>query len=575
MLTITNQSGTEVDRAQGTYYGLTGSSSGTGTGQEFDIIVDANKFTTVVINKGGSGHVIGDTITIADALLGSGGGAALTFDIATIGDATQFTVTGEGFGAVLASANVNNGGVYEVRLTNPSSNLGGDGFVTATNTGQAGNATQITLSNTDSSLSAAYVGMAIWIVSGTGAGQYGYIDTYNSGTKIATIKKSSDDSAGWDHVSGAAIEALLDDTTEYLIEPRVTFTAPPSGLYADTTKARARVSDEKIVEIRIWDSGNGYSSAPTMTVTDPNNTVEVPHLVRIGDGVLGQPTWTNRGTNFTTAQAEVAGDGYADSYQPGSVIVASNMTAIPQAGSNIEIAGIPGTFFKLVAVRNLSGAGPYRATLQLSPEISITDAPEHNEGLEMRIRYSQVRLTGHDFLDIGTGNFANTNYPGVPLIDPDSTKETNDFGGGRVFYTSTDQDGNFRVGELFSVEQATGVATLDADAFNISGLQELQLGALSLGGTAATITEFSTDGTFTANSDNIVPTQKAIKTYIQSQIGGGAGELNVNQLTAGNIRINSDTITNTSGSAINITTNVNFTGGIDGDPVALNYFLLS
>ena len=128
---------------------------------------------------------------------------------------------------------------------------------------------------------------------------------------------------------------------------------------------------------------------------------------------------------------------------------------------------------------------------------------------------------------------------------------------------------------MFSIEQATGIATIDADAFNLSGLQELQLGAISLGGTAATITEFSTDGTFTADSDNIVPTQKAIKTYIQSQIGGGSGELNVNQITAGQVRINSDTITHTTGGTINITVNTNFTGGIDGDPVALNYFLLS
>ena len=575
LLTIENQSGTDSSRAEGTYVGVTGATSASGTGQEFDIIVDSNGFTSVVINKGGSGFVVGETVTIADSLLGSGGAANLTFDVATIGDATEFTVTGEGFGADIASVNVNDGGVFEVRLTDPSSNLGGDGFVDATNTGQTGSATQITLSNTDISLSAAYVGMAIFIKAGTGAGQYGYIDTYNSGTKIATIKKCSDDSAGWDHVTGAAIETLLNDTTEYLIEPRITFSGGGVTAYADIAKARARVSDEKIVEIRIWDSGNGYTSAPTMTVTDPNNTVEVPHLVRIGDGVLGQPTWTDRGTNFTTAQSEVTGDGYADLYQPGNVIAAEGLTAVPQAGSNVEIAGIPGTFFKLVAVRDLSGTGPYRATLQLSPEISITDAPEHSEGLQMRIRYSQVRLTGHDFLDIGTGNFANTNYPGVPLIDPDPDKETNDFNGGRVFYTSTDQDGNFRVGELFSVEQATGVATLDADAFNISGLQELQLGALSLGGTNATITEFSTDGTFTANSDNIVPTQKAIKTYIQSQIGGGAGELNVNQLTAGNIRISGDTITNTAETAINITTNVNFTGGVTGDPVALNYFLLS
>ena len=45
--------------------------------------------------------------------------------------------------------------------------------------------------------------------------------------------------------------------------------------------------------------------------------------------------------------------------------------------------------------------------------------------------------------------------------------ETREGGGGRVFFTSTDQDGNFRVGGLFNVEQSTGVATLDADAFNI------------------------------------------------------------------------------------------------------------
>ena len=102
-----------------------------------------------------------------------------------------------------------------------------------------------------------------------------------------------------------------------------------------------------------------------------------------------------------------------------------------------------------------------------------------------------------------------------------------------MFYTSTDQDGNFRVGGLFNVEQATGIATLNVEAFNISGLNELQLGSVALGGNGAVISEFSTDGTFSADSDNIVPTQKAIKTYITSQIGGGVATLNVNSVTAG------------------------------------------
>ena len=573
ILTIANVSNADGDRVKGTYYGISGSSSGAGTGQEFDIIVDDFGVANVIVKKGGAGHVVADTITIADSLIGNGGGEDLTFDVDTIGDATRFVITGEGFNAVVDNAVTNDGAVYEVRLTEPNDDFGGDGFISTENVAQTGNTTQITLSNTDQRINSQYVGMAIYLTSGVGAGQYGYIDTYNSGTKVATIKKMSDDSAGWDHVIGSTIEPALNDTTNYSIEPRITFASPPSGLYADTAKGRAIVADGKIIAVPIWDPGNGYVAAPGMTVTDPNNLVELPHDVRIGDGVLTQPTWTNRGTAMVTASAEVFGDGFMDRYSPGTLIRTTNLTSAPKPGSNITFASLPGQYFKLVAVRDLIGTGPFSAQLQLSPELSITDAPDHDTDIEMRIRYSQVRLTGHDFLDIGTGNFADTNYPGIPVnpINPDN--ETVQGGGGRVFYTTTDQDGNFRVGGLFNVEQSTGIATLNADAFNISGLQELTLGELALGGNGATITEFSVDGTFTANSDNIVPTQKAIKTYIASQIGGGAGELNVNSVTAGSILISGQEITTTTGAQINILQKVNYTGGISGSPVAMNYFL--
>ena len=574
LITITNNSAADGDRTTGTYYNVTGASSGSGIGQSFDIVVDEFGLPTVIINKGGSGHVIADVITIADSLLGGGGAEAYTFDVATIGDATQFTVTGEGFGAAVDNAVVANGGVTEVRLTDPSDNKGGTGYLDAQNVAQAGTATQITLSNTDGRLSSQYVGMAIYLTAGVGAGQYAYIDTYNNGTKVATVKKMSDDTAGWDHVTGLTILTGLNDTTNYSIEPRITFAAPTNNLYADTTKGRAIVSDGKITFITLWDPGTGYSSAPAMTVTDPNNTVEVPHTVRIGNGVLRQPTWTTRGSGFVTASAEIAqGDGFADLYQPGTLVRVTNLTAKPLPGSNIEFGDIPGNYYKLVNVRDLTGTGPYSAQLQLSPAITVTEAVEHDDDVTMRIRYSQVRLTGHDFLDIGTGNFADTNYPGIPVNPVNPETETVVGGGGRVFYTTTDQDGNFRVGGLFNVEQATGVATLNADAFNISGLQELSLGAVELGGTGATITEFSVDGTFTANSDNIVPTQKAIKTYISSQIGGGAGELNVNSITAGSVFITGQEITTTTEQQINILQKVNYTGGVSGSPVAMNYFL--
>ena len=310
-----------------------------------------------------------------------------------------------------------------------------------------------------------------------------------------------------------------------------------------------------------------------MTIVDPANTVEATVTVRTGDGALATPTFNARGTGFSTSTATVAGDGYKDQYQDGKFINVAALTAIPVAGSNVEF-NLDGTIYKLVTVTELLGSGPYTARLQISPAITIPAAPEHTDALEMRIRYSQVRLTGHDFLDIGTGNFADTNYPGTPSNVPLQASEAVEAGGGRVFYTSTDQDGNFRVGDLFSVEQATGSSTLNADAFNLAGLQELQLGSVSLGSSNTSISEFSTDGTFAANSDNIVPTQKAIKTYLEGQIGGGGSSLNVNKLTAGTVEISSNEITSTGNVPIDINTKVKFKGGVDGTPLALNFFLL-
>jgi hypothetical protein len=205
--------------------------------------------------------------------------------------------------------------------------------------------------------------------------------------------------------------------------------------------------------------------------------------------------------------------------------------------------------------------------------MEVINSPTDNTGITTRIRYSQVRLTGHDFLDIGTGNFTETNYPGLPTQVAIQANEAVDNNGGRVFYTSTDQDGNFRVGELFVIEQATGRATLNADAFNIAGLAELSLGNITLGGNSATITEFSTDPFLTANSDNVVATQRAIRSYIAAQIGGGGASLNVNSVVAGFVEIAGTRITTTTGGTIQMKANFDFQAGVRGYPVAWNYFL--
>jgi hypothetical protein len=343
-----------------------------------------------------------------------------------------------------------------------------------------------------------------------------------------------------------------------------------------TARARASVANGKIFSIRLLEPGSSYSSTPTITITDPNNIYEVPFTVRTGDGVLANPTFINRGTQYETASAEVLrGDGFADNFQPGSFVACRRLESRPVPGSNIVFANLPDRTFKLVNIVTFRGSldGSYTGFLQVSPALTVSEAPSHLDAASLRLRYSQVRLTGHDFLDIGTGSFIESNYPNTPLQDPIPANETVENNGGRVFFTATDQDGNFRVGDLFAIEQSTGIATLNADAFNISGLQELNLGNVTLGGGSATVTEFSTDPFFTADSDSIVPTQRAIKAFIASQIGGGGASLNVNSVTAGSIFISSNVITTVTGTPITMNATFEFRGGVTGLPLAFNYFL--
>ena len=119
-------------------------------------------------------------------------------------------------------------------------------------------------------------------------------------------------------------------------------------------------------------------------------------------------------------------------------------------------------------------------------------------------------LIQHNFGYIGAGKDV-TNDTGLAL----QAQEVNESNSGKIYYSSTDHLGNFRVGSQFKIDQATGTATLNADAFDLSGLTELQLGSIGAQ-IGATINEFSTDGTLSGNSDTAVPTEQAVKTYVDS-----------------------------------------------------------
>ena len=344
-------------------------------------------------------------------------------------------------------------------------------------------------------------------------------------------------------------------------------------------QGRIYLTSNRVSAIRVWEPGHGYTSVPTLTIFDPNNSTEASAIVRTENGVLATPTILNGGAGWVTTSTRItlSGDGFTDKYQVGNELIVDNATRIPGPGDNLRIASVDDYVYKLLTAEVISGTvGNYRLRLTVAKDIGSNESPEHGTGVLIRQKYSQVRLTGHDFLDIGLGNFTQTNYPDTlfpvgTILAPED--EIDEFDGGRVFYTSTDQDGNFRVGELFAVEQATGTVTISAEFFELQGLEEISLGGVTVGGSGVVIREFSTDPLFVADSNNIIPTQAAIKSYISRRISGGGSDAFTTTFTAGIIRIGPNLITTTTLDPITIDVPVKITGLVQGTLLAQALFL--
>jgi hypothetical protein len=345
---------------------------------------------------------------------------------------------------------------------------------------------------------------------------------------------------------------------------------------------RVTLSSGIIRSIKMWDPGSGYTEGPICTLVDPNNSTEAVIESRTGDGVLAQPSWLNRGLGYRTTSTTVtiSGNGYADVTPSGKFFVINDLDAYPGPGASLTIGSLP-DFYTLVAIEELGETDRgLAARIRVSPEIKVRDNLQHLTPITIRTRFSQCRISGHDFLDIGTGNFEETNYPELysGFYTPAPENEVVELNRGRVFYTSTDQSGNFRAGELFAVEQATGIVTISADFFDLGGLSELRLGGIRVGGTGAVVREFSTDPLFIADSNNIVPTQRAIRSYLAGRLSVGGSEIAVGSFIAGTILVGPDRFNNTAGLRIIVPVRADFdqaSSGISGSMLAQTLFYKS
>ena len=212
----------------------------------------------------------------------------------------------------------------------------------------------------------------------------------------------------WNAVAFGSVYSQIDDSTVGLATPVWVASAVNSQSFARVrtgTRALGRVDIASgiITRIKLFDPGSGYVEPTDVTIVDPVRTTAARVETRIGDGVLAQPSWINRGLGYRSSSTSVtiAGDGYADIIPTGKFVTIDGLSFYPGPGAQISFSGNT-TLYTVIATTELGDInqdGTLSARFRVAPDLKNRDKLEHGVQTTNQIRYSQVRMTGHDFLE--------------------------------------------------------------------------------------------------------------------------------------------------------------------------------
>ena len=326
-------------------------------------------------------------------------------------------------------------------------------------------------------------------------------------------------------LSGQQVLWVSTDTTVIQTSLAQAWTASTTLSFIGSTATAYALSDTtkgSITKLVITDPGCGYDTAPTVTIwpspvgISGNATVSVSLSGMVGTNVIKSANIKSSDiaritTGLTAATPYYYIFGYEgqmyriSKYVPPGIRSGFNDTSVTGgAWSEIEITPIQSQATSLTKEFWYSSTQPLYAGIQKNQTGSVT------------IQISTMRATGHDMLNVGTGGYASSKYPndlyGPPVYLPDAGKITKEIGKGRVYSVTTDQDGNFRVGKYFSVDQGRGTVTINAP-IALSGISKLSFKK------GVEVDNFSIDETMAGNSPRTVPTESAIVGYVSRRLG--------------------------------------------------------
>ena len=208
---------------------------------------------------------------------------------------------------------------------------------------------------------------------------------------------------------------------------------------------------QEVKKVKLTSGGSGYTSPPTVTIQAPGTSwgIQATAVATINNGSVTEITLISSGRGYTSTPT---------------------ITVTGSATASLEM--IPKYYSILKSTPISSGI----------TTITVDDNVPYAVGAGVTVPFykqSRILASSHSFEYVGTGVDPLNSLPqrgAVPIQD----NEIDDRNGGLTIFTSTDQTGQFRIGDGVIIDQQTG--TITGNFYSKSLFSQMTPFILALGG---------------------------------------------------------------------------------------------
>jgi len=208
---------------------------------------------------------------------------------------------------------------------------------------------------------------------------------------------------------------------------------------------------QEVQKINVTDGGSGYTSPPTVTIAAPGTAwgIQATAVATIKNGIVDEIELVSSGRGYTsTPTITVTGSATASVTMKQKYYSIKNSTPLTSGITTITV----------------DDNVPYAVGVG-------TTVPFHKQ--------SRIIASSHSFEYIGTGVDPVNSLPAKGAV-PIQDNEVEDRNGGLTIFTSTDQAGQFRIGDGVIIDQQTG--TISGNFYSKSLFSTMTPFILALGG---------------------------------------------------------------------------------------------